>query len=413
MARSTKSTAGRLSRRGVHDLTGNAAVLKEVNTVRILNRLRRGGPASRAELARATGLDAKTITNLVARLIRDGLITADRSPARRRGRPPEALILNADAAAAIGIDFGASQVSAVLVDLAGGLRERFHEEYATPRTRAFLLRKALATAREMIASLARGRRRRLAGVGLSVPGLLDRRRGVVRNSVNIAGFRDVPIVRLFESELGLPVILEEASRAMAIGEIWFGPPGQSGDFICVDLGYGIGMGVVHDGLLYRGANEMSGEIGHTAVRPRGARCSCGKRGCLETVASGRALGKLARVLPGHTGTATNGAKALCEAARAGDRRALRAIREAGEAIGIAVANLINLFDPARVVLNGGLVKAGYILVKPIRKTVREHVVGRPGRQCTVEVSTVGELAGAMGAAMLPLRSFFEFDNIRI
>jgi len=398
-----------LRRDGVHDLTGNAAVLREVNTVRILSRLRRAGPSSRADLARATGLDAKTITNLTEALVRESLVLQGLPAAPRRGRPAEVLSLNPDAASAVGVDFGASQVSAVLLDFAGGVRMRFREEYAAPRGRAHLLRRAVAAARQMIESLPAPARKGLAGVGISVPGLLDRSRGIVKSSVNIPGFRDVPVVRIFERELHLPVILEEASRAMALGEVWFGAGNGCADFICVDLGYGIGMGIVHDGLLYRGANEMSGEIGHTVVRPGGARCRCGKRGCLETVASGKALAHLARTMLRSRG----GARALCEAARAGNSRALRVVRDAGEAIGVAVANLINLFDPGRIVLNGGLVRAGDLLVQPIREAVREHVVARVGRECPVEVSAVGDLAGAMGAAMLPLRSFFEFDNIRI
>lgn len=398
---------------GMHPLTGNAAVLQRVNTVRLLNRLRLGGPASRAELARATGLDAKTISNLSGRLLRDRLVVTRQAVARGRGRPAEELALNPEAALAVGVDFGASQVSVVVLDLAGKVRKRFHQEFGAARGKTFLLRRTGEAVRALIGSLTARERRALAGVGVSVPGLVDRQTGRVRNSVNIPGFRNVPLRALLEKRLGLPVILEEASRSMALAEIWFGPARARQDFICVDLGYGIGMGVVHGGLLYRGANEMGGEIGHTVVNPGGAVCRCSKRGCLETVASGRALGAMAKELPlKKYGIRSLGAKALCEAARAGDRKAARAIRKAGEAIGIAVANLVNLFDPGRVVLNGGLVKAGPRLTDPVRATADALAISPFNERCPVEVSTLGECAGAMGAAMLPLRLFFEFDNIR-
>jgi len=400
---------------GIHDLTGNAAVLKEINTVRVLNHLRQSGPASRAQLARVTGLDAKTITNVGNRLLKEGLALRRKALICGRGRPAEKLSLNPDAALAVGVDFGASQVSVVLVDLQGNLRKtRFRQEFGSPKGKAFLLKKSGAAVKELIASLERAQRRTIAGVGLSVPGLLDRSKGVVHNSVNIRGFKNVPIVDLFKKRLRCPVILEESSRAMALAEIWFGPPQFRRDFICVDLGFGIGMGVVHDGLLYRGANELSGEIGHTVVQPDGARCRCGKRGCLETVASGKALGELAkRIALKRYGISSKGAKAICEAAVAGNARAREAIEKAGESIGIAVANLINLFDPGRVILNGGLVKAGALLTEPLRRAAKKHSIRPFDKRCPIEVSELGDLAGAMGAAMLVLRSYFEFDNIRI
>jgi len=398
---------------GVQRLTGNAAVLKQVNTVRVLNHLRLHGPASRAELARATGLDAKTIGTVAGRLLGDGVAVGRRAVAGARGRPARRLALNPEAALAVGVDFGARQVSVAMVDLAGEVRYRFHEEFGAPKGKAFLLRRTSKVVLDLLDSLAARERRSIAGVGVSVPGLLDRRAGMVHKSVNIRGFREVKLAPILEEQLGLSVFLEEASRSMALAEVWFGAAHARKDFICVDLGYGIGMGVVHDGLLYRGANEMSGEIGHTVVRPSGELCRCGKRGCLETVASGRVLDGLAKELPlKKYGVRSKGAQAVCESALAGDRRAARAIRRAGEAIGVAVANVVNLFDPGRVVLNGGLVKAGRPLIEPLRETARALCISPFKKACPVEVSGLGDCAGAMGAAMLPMRSFFEFDNIR-
>ena len=182
----------------------------------------------------------------------------------------------------------------------------------------------------------------------------------------------------------------------------------------MDLGFGIGMGMVHDGRLYRGAHEMSGEIGHTVVVPDGAECTCGKRGCLETIASGHALGRAAaRILDNKPGFREASAKALTQAALNGNVRGEQALRRAGEAIGMAIANLVNLLDPGQIILNGGLVKAGPMLVDPIVEAVREHAMARLEKAYPIRVSAVGELAGAMGAAMLPLRKFFEFENIRL
>ena len=150
------------------------------------------------------------------------------------------------------------------------------------------------------------------------------------------------------------------------------------------------------------------------VVPDGAECTCGKRGCLETVASGRALGVAAgRILRKRSGARFSSAKALHDAALDGNTRAKRALHSAGKAIGIAIANFANLFDPGQIILNGGLVKSGPMLVDPLVEAVCEHTMIRSEEAYPVRVSSVGEFAGAMGAAMLPLRRFFEFDHIRL
>jgi len=398
----------------VHALTGDAAILTQINAMRVLKFLRLNGAASRIHLSRSTGLDSKTLTNVSNHLLGQGMITAKKTVTSGLGRPAELLSLNPDKALGIGIDFGASQMSAVLVDLAGNVWSRCREEFSIPKSKTFLLKKAETVTRDLLTSLNSQQRKAVAGIGVSIPGVLDREKGRVMISVNIRGFRDVPIVDILGNKFPFPVFLEKASYSMALAEIWFAKPSRQGNFICVDLGFGIGMGVVHNGLLHRGADEMCGEIGHTVVQPRGRRCTCSLRGCLETVASGNALGRLAEELPlADYGITTAGARAVCEAAQAGDPRAKRAVKRAGEYIGIAIANVINLLDPGPVILNGGLVQAGALLVDPIRKAVAQHTM-KGARQAThIELSELGLLAGAMGAAMLPLRPFFEFDNIRI
>jgi N-acetylglucosamine repressor len=399
---------------GVQTLTGNAAVLKQINTVRLLNHLRVNGPSSRAQLARATGLDAKTITNLSNRLLKDELVQCGETVTSGRGRPAERLGINPDAALAVGVDIGASQITIVLSDLAGNIRGRFKEEFRAPKGKAALIRRASTAVHTRIDALAPALKCAVRGVGVAVPGMLDRAKGVVVHSVNIPGFQDVPIVDMLHSEFGLPVELEESSRAMAVAEIWFATREERRNFACVDLGYGIGMAMVSDGMLYRGANELAGEIGHTVVVSDGKECQCGRVGCLETVASGRAIGEMASRLPLKTlGIKAAGAQAVCQAADAGNPEAIKVLRKAGEYIGVAVANMINLFDPGRVILNGGLVNAGELLIDPLRIAVREHTISPLDTTCPVEVSPLGEYAGAMGAAMLPLRAFFEFDNIRL
>lgn len=391
---------------------GSTTALRWRNRTRLLRLLRFSGPASRAQLARSAGLDAKTVTNLVNALLDEGLVTTGASTVHGRGRPAEIIRINAAAAAAVGVDVGSRQVTGVLLDLSGEVRCQRRDAFTTGRERA----RMLDTIGDIVADLLEsadelGMARQLRGLGLVVPGFLDRSAGVVLRSVNIRGFRDVPIVEHMHSRFALPVWLEESSRSMALAEMWFGRQDPGGHFVCIDLGYGIGMGIIHCGQLYRGANETSGEIGHTVVVNDGPLCQCGKNGCLETVASGAGLVRLAPqagVSPGQL--RSRGVQAIVEAAVQGNDQARALLGRAGSYIGQAIANVINLFDPDHVIVNGGLVQAGDLLIEPLRQAVRQHTIGAGLHTDKISISSIGPTAGAMGAAMLPMAGYFDFDT---
>jgi predicted NBD/HSP70 family sugar kinase len=311
------------------------------------------------------------------------------------------------------VDVGAQQITMVVLDFQGQIRQERRREYQVAKTGSFLLEEIKAGIGELIRDMPRTLRRGLKGIGICVPGFLDRDRGVIRQSVNIRGFRDVQLLPHFAS-FDLPVLLDESSRCMALAEKWFGGHHEVEHLICIDAGYGIGMGIVHRGRLYRGANEVSGEIGHMVVDPKGGKCRCGNVGCLETVASGKALEREAKDLALHKmGIKTKGARAIFDAAVAGHPRARDILAQTGRYLGTAVANVINLFDPQVVVLNGGLVRADQFLMPELKKAVQRYTVKASAHNCQIQASTVGPLAGACGAAMLPLRSSFEFENIQL
>ena len=393
-------------------ITGNPAVLKKINVARILHQLRFNGSASRAELARRTRLDAKTLTNVSQTLLADGLIQCRETVALGRGRPAENITLNPEAAYGIGLDLGSQQVTGAVIDLAGNVQSHFRREFDIPKDGKYLLNKAEEVLHDLLGSLTRSARKRVQGIGFCVPGFLNREEGVVVESVNIRGFTDVPIIDQYQARFKIPVILEEASRTMALAELWFGKHKNSTHFICIDMGIGIGMGIIHNGILYRGSREQSGEIGHTVVEPHGQVCRCGKRGCLERVASGKALSDLSLSVDLEKyKIKCVGAKAIYQAAQAGDVKAKAILRRTGEYIGIAISNVINLFDPDLVILNGGLINAGDLLLDPLKDVIKTNCMNSKTGQVQIEISGLGNLAGAMGAAMLPLEHYFEFENI--
>ena len=394
-------------------LIGNPKVLKKVNRVRVMNCLNSGGSASRAQLARVTGLDGKTITNICNNLLADELIVPKETVSGLRGRPPEVLSINNDAAFAIGVDFAAQQVTGLIIDLGGNVKTRIRREYDLPGSKDFLLKEIEAVITELLNTIDSKTRRKIKAIGLCVPGFIDKSAGIVVQSVNIQGFNDVPIVEIIQKKFSFDVNLEESSRAMALAEMWFGDRTRN-SFLCIDLGYGIGMGIIENGLLYQGANGRSGEIGHTIVQPEGRICRCGRRGCLETVASGRALAEMASEVGITQACPEKGtAKAVYESAKAGNTKAQGVLNKAGQYIGIAIANAINLLDPQAVVLNGGLINAGEMLIGPLKEAVAQHSISFSDLSCKIEESRIGLDASALGAAMLPLRVFFEFENIKL
>jgi len=376
---------------GQNALTG----LRRRNAVELLDRLRRGEAATRADLARGARLDPKTVTNLIDILLKEGLIVADGLAGSAGGRPAERLALNAEGLFAVGVDLGATRLRTVVLDLTGRVRA------ATAVRRAGGAKNIMAQAIEQIrGNFAESRApwRRVAGIGFACPGFLDRNKGIALQAVHLSGWKNVPAGRILSRAFRMPVSLEESSRAGALGEMWFGAGRRSREFLTLDFGYGIGTGIVSNGGLLYGASESGGELGHTVVKPRGNWCDCGQRGCLETVASGEAIAR-------RSGRAT--ALAAVEAAEAGDVRCRRIIAEAGRLLGAAAANLINLLNPDTAILNGGLCRAGDLLLAPFHEALRQHAVPRSLAAANITLSPLGEFAGAMGAAMIPLQSYFQ------
>ena len=374
-------------------LSGNAAVLKKINRTRLLNNLWNNRACSRTSLAETTGLDKKTITNLCNSLYSDGFIRIQDAESRGKGRPPQTISLNPDAACSIGIDVGGGHVSAVLMDFAGNILDSF-----TRKDTFFRNDSVMETVKESVTALLRsptGNLSRIQGIGICIPGLLNCEKGIVIRSVNLKELEGIPVVEELSGEFGLPVFLEEASRSMALAEIWFGGRYGSDDFIVADLGVGIGLGIVHQGKLYRGAHESSGELGHIVVQPEGRTCSCGKRGCLETVASGKAIYEASIMVSGEK-----------------NRERELFIQKAGSYAGMALANVINILDPDEIILQGGLTELGETFLKPLKESAVMHSLAGKELLPRIRLSELKDNAGAMGAGILPLRSFFEMENIR-
>lgn len=250
-----------------------------------------------------------------------------------------------------------------------------------------------------LSEMARAENVELVAVGAAVPGPLDPWRGIVHFSPNLE-WRDFPFTDALSSELGVRVVMDDDANCAALGEHSYGAGQDTRDFVCVIVGTGIGAGLILDGKLYRGARGFAGELGHTTILPDGPLCSCGNRGCVEALAAGPALVRRMRELEA---TAAEGltARDVIALARAGNPNAVRVINEAAGFLGVALANTVNILNPERIALGGGVaLDAGELLVEPARAEIQKRAFAPSANAVTLVRGTLGDDAGLLGAARM-------------
>ncbi|MEW6226980.1 MAG: ROK family transcriptional regulator [Bacillota bacterium] len=396
-------------------------LLKRINTLAVLQVLRQESPISRAAIARITGLTPATVSNVVSILMGAGMVREVGLGESNGGRPPVLLQFEPGAFYLAGVDLGCSKMIAVVTDLEGKAVSRVKLDLDVNVGKEGIISRMFEAAREALLE-AGPAREKVAGIGLSVPGLTDVVNGVSVFAPNIPSWHDVPIADLFCKEFGLPSWIENDARAMALGEARFGAGRGRENLLCVNVGRGVGAGLILNGELYRGERGGAGEIGHTTVDPNGPVCPCGNNGCLEVLAAGPAIAAAA-IRAVATGTSTKirelaggrvesiTAEVVSAAAQEGDVLAERLIVEAGRYLGIGIASAVNLFSPETVVIGGGVSRAGELLFEEVRRTVKKRAFTTMVNLPDIVPSALGEDASSIGAAALVLETMLETGEI--
>jgi len=305
----------------------------------------------------------------------------------------------------VGVDLGGTQVRAALVDSDATLLARA----ATRTDIAGGPRAVVRQIETLFAEVTNGIDiALLAGVGVSAPGPLDSEAGVVLGVPTFPGWLDVPIAAWLATSLRVPVTLENDGVAAAIGEWRYGAGRGLSDFVYVTVSTGIGGGVIADGRVLRGRRRLAGALGHVTIAPDGEACACGNRGCWEALASGTALGRLARRLAAlepasslHALGPAVDARYVIQAARDGDALALQLVADEAELLGIGIANLLHLFSPEAVVIGGGVSAAFDLLHPGIQRQIRLRALP-PFRDVPMIAARLGQNSGLIGAASLVL-----------
>jgi len=382
-------------------------LLKRQNLALVLGQIAASPGASRAQLAARTGLTKATVSTLVDALTEADLVL-ERDPERGLvGRPGSPLILNPQGPAGLGIEINVDYVSSCIVDLTGAVRFRRKVRGDNRMMRPELVMQKAARAASTLCSQADAAQVVVSGLGVALPGLVDFD-GVLHRAPNLLEWQGISVAELVCEMLGRPlqtIHCDNEANLAALGEYWFGPRDLQ-DFVFVSGEIGVGAGIVIGGELFRGVNGLGGELGHVTVDPTGPACSCGGRGCLESVAGQEALLGAAG-LATRAASATSGAgepvRELRRRALAGETTTVGALEKAGTALGIALSAFLNVLDLPVVVLGGFYADFAPWLLGPVNAELRDRVVNHSWSSTKVVVSSLGAEASVRGAAAISTR----------
>jgi predicted NBD/HSP70 family sugar kinase len=375
--------------------------LRNLGRVRVLQALADTGRLSRPDLVRRTGLARATVGSVVADLIAAGLLTEHGTDAPdgvvRTGRPAQTLSLVPTAAYAAGVDIGHDHVRAVLCDLVG----EPVWDHSTDIDVDDAPQEVLSLATDLIGAALEESgisQDRVLGLGVGIASPVDQRAGLLRADGIMPGWVGIRPGDELTARTGLPTRLVNDANAGVLAERRYGVAQHSENVVYIRLSSGIGSGVVCDGRTLLGSDGMAGELGHVVVERDGAVCRCGNRGCLETVASPTAIAALLS-RSWHRAVSTS---ELPELIAAKDRGTLRAIEDAGDAVGRALAFTVMILNPQLIVVGGELAATGDALFDPMRRAIGRNSMSSHTSSLQIVASALGDSAGVRGAAALVL-----------
>jgi len=374
--------------------TATSGLSRDLNRTAILRLIGSSGPIARTHIADALGLSPATVTSVTRELLDRGLVRVARRAPSRGGRPALLLELVGGAASAIGVKIAVDHVVGVRVDLEAEVLDRFESPFDAAAPDA-IERLGELLALQTDASVGSP----LLGVGLGVPGVFDAATGLLDSP--LLGWRGVELARIFQERLGVPVYVDNDVNTLAVAERLYGRGHEATHFVTVTIGRGVGLGIVAGGDIYRGFRGGAGEFGHTTAIPDGSPCTCGKRGCLESVVADPAL--VARARAEGLLSARQGIDRLRRLADKGDVRALRIFADAGAVLGRAVGDLVNLLGPELVLMSGEGTQAWPHLAPAFDLAYRQSLFP-PLADVGVEVDPWDDARWAVGAATLVLRA---------
>jgi len=392
-------------------VTADLSLMRELNQALILSLVRQEGQISRAEIAKRTHLSRSTVSNIINELIAENRIHEIEKGESRGGRRPILLELNYRARCAVGIELGTTFVNLIITDLKA--------EILYQRSESFDIAAGPECAVEQVKQLVLQALKdggiqhvNVAGVGIGVPGPLSFVAGMTIAPPIMLGWSGVSVREQFSAALHLPVYVDNDANLGALAEYHWGAAQGIRNVAYLHLGStGIGAGLVLNGSIYRGEIGSAGEIGHLTIDEDGPLCSCGSYGCLEAVAGVPLILRRAKAIKNDQEVALD---QLIEAAHNGDNSIRKLFITSGTHLGVAVASLLNLYNPGLVVLGGPLAQAGDLLLDTVREVARKRALPISLEHCEIVAAKLGQPAVALGAASQIIQAVFSpstFDTL--
>ncbi len=400
--------------------TGNRQLMREMNTKAVLDLVRTSKGISQVAITNKTRLSSGTVTNIIKELKSRNFVEYAGQATSVVGRRPTLLRFNPEAGYVIAGGIFADETQVGIVDLEGRIKGQLtFRTYPENGYRSVFENFALQ-ANRLLETMSL-HRNRIWGVGVSVEGVVDPDKGTMVLCSRF-GWRNVPIKDCIEECMDMQTFIKCDGEAMALGEYYHGSGKGMRDIVCIDVDAGIGSAAIYDGKAQRGAHGMAGEIGHTLMVPNGPTCKCGKKGCLEAVASGWAI--LSKIKSGlkegrkstisdevHSHSTRQAVRAVFEAAKSGDEFALEVITQVGENLGLATAAIVNYADPELVIFTGCVIQeSGGMVLEIIRRVVEEQVVDSKYRMIQIKEGALGKDACLIGAAAGVRESMLGIDH---
>ncbi len=394
-------------------------LVREINQFHILNAIRIAGAISRVEIARITGQSRATVTNITARLIVENLIyekeTEDRS---RRGRKRVLLALNPDAAYVVGVKLSAYRISCAVTDIQADVKSSVNMPVRTSERPVKFVADLIEEGIRHCISEARIDLSQVSGIGLGIPGFVDSRSGVCFWTP-LYQKGDVPLKDLIQKRFQIETLIENDTNTVTLAHQWFGEGKGIDNFLVVTIEDGVGMGIVVNGQLYRGARGIAAEFGHVVVDPNGRDCRCGKKGCIEAYASNFSILDEAQAAIDkgewhHERVPDLRFEEVVTAAQSGERILQNIFTNAGTFLGMGLAGLIQIFNPSKIIISGEGVRAGNLMFQSLRRTIRLHTNPALYDASEIVIQKWRDTDWARGAASLVLQELYKspFNRVR-
>lgn len=390
----------------------NRQFTKTINQFHILNTIRRAGLISRVEIAALTGQSRAAVTNITAHLLKEKMIVEkETETSSSRGRRRVLLALNPTAAYVVGVKLSAFQVSFAVTNMQADVLSSLIVPVRIGKKSVEFVADLIEEGIRHCVSEALINMRMISGIGIGIPGLVNSEKGLIYWSA-LYKKGNATLSDLIRNRFNIQTYIENDANTVTLAQQWFGEGKGVDNFLVVTVEHGVGMGIVVNGQIYRGVKGIGAEFGHMVIKPGGAPCRCGKRGCIESyVADYSVLGAAMDACKAGSWQYKNIASLTIEAvtaiAKKGEPALQKIFKRSGEILGLGISGLVQIFNPEKIIIAGEGVRAGALLFDPMQKTIKAHTTPAMYATLQIVIQKWQDTDWARGAASLVLQELYK------